>query len=289
MTTIQAAFKPTAVPTPAVSLGPPTTTSTSFSQSLSAVQTPKSWVTTAEASRVSRPNITTFMERTGAAFNDAAGVIFGVVGSNTDVRDWSAIMSSEDPMTSVRQATAQMYGRTDISPRTDAFYMDNSNTLARDGNFAILQLKDEQGKVTDQGLKLIDAQGLVLRDAGGSAKRIARNAWLFGFDTQPIAKLAKSASSVSENLGKAMTQASQMIMSNAAMVTTRSSAIKPSLTFNSTASVIAMSQSSNRSQFRAEEMRANDRGSALAPEQATSRASRTHVDSASYLRSFFRA
>lgn len=289
MTTIQAAFKPTAAPTPAVSLDSPTTTSTSFSQSLSAVQTPKSWVTTAEASRVSRPNITTFMERTGAAFNDAAGVIFGVVGSNTDVRDWSAIMSSEDPMTSVRQATAQMYGRTDIPPRTDASYMDNINTLARDGNFAIRQLKDEQGQVTNQGLKLIDAQGLVLRDAGGSAKKIARNAWLFGFDTKPLAKLAKSATSVSENLGKAMTQASQMIMSNAAMATTRSSAIKPSLTFNSTASVMAMPQSFNRSQFRAEAMRANDRGSAPAPEQATLRASRTHVDSASYLRSFFRA
>jgi hypothetical protein len=62
--------------------------------------------------------------------------------------------------------------------------------------------------VVDRGLKVIDAQGLILRDAGNSPETIARNAWLFGFDTQPLAKLAAAAATVSADLGKTVQQAS---------------------------------------------------------------------------------
>jgi hypothetical protein len=101
-----------------------------------------------------------------------------------------------------------MYGRTDITPRTDAVYMGASDTVAKEGNFAVRLLKGEDNKVLDQGLKLIDAQGLLLRDAGSNPETIARNAWLFGFDTQPLAKLAQAAASVSPDLGRAVQQAS---------------------------------------------------------------------------------
>jgi hypothetical protein len=293
MTTIQAVHKTPAAYTPAVALDAPATTPTSFSQSLSAVQTPQSWLTTAEASRASRPNFATFMGRTGAPFLDASEMLNGVVGSNTDVRDWAAIMASDDPMTAARQATAQMYGRTDITPRSDASYMNDNNTLAREGNFAIRQLKDSQGQVIEQGLKLIDAQGLVLRDAGGSAKKIARNAWLFGFDTQPLAKLTNAASSVSESLGKAVTQASQMNTASAAMASTRSSTVKTNLAANNSANVMSLSQTVSRSSLRADPMRGSDRGSAApALEEATARQrapAAAPVDSARYLRSLFRA
>ena len=60
----------------------------------------------------------------------------------------------------------------------------------------------------DQGLKLIDAQGLLLRDAGSNPETIARNAWLFGLDTQPLAKLAQAAATVSPELGRAVQLAS---------------------------------------------------------------------------------
>ena len=153
------------------------------------------------------------MDRSGAPFLDASELIYGVVGSNTDVRDWAAIMASGDPISAARQATGQMYGRTDITPRTDAHYMGASDTLAREGNFAVRLLKDELNQVKDQGLKLIDAQGLLLRDAGSSPETIARNAWLFGFDTQPLAKLAQAAATVSADLGKAVAQASTMVPS----------------------------------------------------------------------------
>lgn len=184
------------------------TVASNFGQSLAVAQDPKSWLTTAETSQANRPNIKEFMDRTGAVFLDASELIYGVVGSNTDVRDWSAIMASDDPITAARQATGQMYGRTDITPRTDATYMGASDTVAKEGNFAVRLLKDEDNKAVDQGLKLIDAQGLLLRDAGNTPETIARNAWLFGFDTQPLAKLAQAAATISADLGKAVQQAS---------------------------------------------------------------------------------
>jgi len=184
------------------------TVSSSFSQTFAVAQAAKSWLTSAEAAQANRPNVKEFMDRAGAKFLDASELIYGVVGSNTDVRDWAAIMASDDPISAARQATGQMYGRTDISPRTDATYMGASDTVAKEGNFAVRLLKDVDNKVLDQGLKLIDAQGLLLRDAGTSPETIARNAWLFGFDPQPLAKLAQAAGNISDDLGKAVVQAS---------------------------------------------------------------------------------
>lgn len=136
----------------------PTTTATNFAQVLSASQVTKSLLSTQESSLANRPDIKGFMDRTGVDFLDASELLYGVVGSNIDVRDWSAIMSSSDPVTAARQATAQMYGRTDISKRTDAAYATDNDTVAKDGNFLVRQLKDDAGKVLDQGLKLTDAQ-----------------------------------------------------------------------------------------------------------------------------------
>lgn len=184
------------------------TVSSSFSQTFAVAQASKSWLTTAETSQAHRPNVKEFMDRFGAPFLDASELIYGVVGSNTDVRDWSAIMASDDPISAARQATGQMYGRTDITPRTDAAYMEAGDTVAKEGNFAVRLLKDEDNQVVDQGLKLIDAQGLLLRDAGTTPETIARNAWLFGFDTQPLAKLAQAAATISADLGRAVQQAS---------------------------------------------------------------------------------
>ena len=207
MSTISSVSNPTLGYVAPTSVDSPTVSS-NFGQTLAVAQAPKSWLTTSEASQAHRPNIKEFMDRLGAPFLDASELIYGVVGSNTDVRDWSAIMASEDPISAARQATGQMYGRTDITPRTNAAYMGASDTVAKEGNFAVRLLKDEDHKVLDQGLKLIDAQGLLLRDAGSNPETIARNAWLFGFDTQPLAKLAQAAATVSPDLGRAVQKAS---------------------------------------------------------------------------------
>lgn len=210
MNTISSVSNPSLGYVAPISVESPTVTS-NFAQALAVTQAPQSWLTTAETSHASRPNIKEFMDRSGALFLDASELIYGVVGSNTDVRDWSAIMASDDPISAARQATGQMYGRTDTSPRTDATYMGSSDTVAKEGNFAVRLLKDEDDKVLDQGLKLIDGQGLLLRDAGSTPESIARNAWLFGFDTQPLSKLAQAAATVSVDLGQAVEQANSTL------------------------------------------------------------------------------
>jgi hypothetical protein len=216
MSTISSVTNPAAGYVAPIAVDNPTVAG-SFNQNLAVAKAPKTWLTNAEASIASRPNVKEFMDRAGAQFMDASELIYGVIGSNKDVRDWTAIMASEDPITAARQATSQMYGRTDITPRPNVTYLSASDTVAKEGNFAVRLLKDKEDKVVDQGLKVIDAQGLLLRDAGSTPETIVRNAWLFGFDTQPLVKLVVSAATVSVNLGQAVRQASTMASSNEAL------------------------------------------------------------------------
>ena len=275
----------------------------SFGQTLAAVQAPKSWLTTAETSQAHRPNVKAFMDRTGAAFLDASELLYGVVGSNTDVRDWSAIMASSDPITAARQATAQMYGRTDITPRNDATYMGSDDTVAKEGNFAVRLLKDQDQKIFDQGLKLIDAQGLLLRDAGSTPQAIARNAWLFGFDTQPLAKLAAAAATISTSLGQAVQQASAMApaahtaaLSSPPAVQAQAASSGPIVVATATATASATASVSTPSQALEAEpaLAAQQDPQASSPSlsqvlQDAAANALVHVDSASYLSSLFKA
>ena len=141
MSTISSVSNPTLGYVAPTSVDSPTVSS-NFGQTLAVAQAPKSWLTTSETSQAQRPDVKEFMDRSGAPFLDASELIYGVVGSNTDVRDWSAIMASEDPISAARQATGQMYGRTDITPRANAAYIGASDTVAKEGNFAVRLLKN---------------------------------------------------------------------------------------------------------------------------------------------------
>ncbi len=292
MSTIHTVLKTPAAFAAPIAVDAPATSSANFSNTLAVVQAPKTLLTTAEASSASRPNIKAFMDRTGAQFLDASELIYGVVGSNTDVRDWTAIMASNDPISAARQATGQMYGRTDITPRTDATYMGQGDTVAKEGNFAVRLLKDEDNKVVDQGLKLIDAQGLLLRDAGNSPETIARNAWLFGFDTQPLAKLAAAAATVSADLGKAVQQAS--VKNTFTNVTNTAqmpllAADNAKLLGLSDLTLLSTSQSVAEPAVTAQK---DHQASSPSLEQVLQQASAKaleHLDSASYLSSLFKA
>ncbi len=169
-------------------------------QSVAATPIPDSLLTSADKSSAHRPDLKTFMDASGASFEDAAELVYGVVGSNTDTRNWQAIMASGDPVTAARRATGQMYGEAGRPRRDDATYLGAQDTLARSGQFALRQLKDEDGAVVDAGLKLVDAHGLLLRDAGSDAASIRRHAWLFGFDLAEAAPLVARAAELSPGL-----------------------------------------------------------------------------------------
>lgn len=186
---------------------------------------PVSLLTTAELSASRRPNIKEFMDASGAGFDDAAELIYGVVGSNTDTRDWQAIMASGDPVTAARKATGQMYGDPQRPLRDDATYLGDADTLARSGGFSLRLLKDAEGEVVDGGLKLIDAHGLLLRDAGGNADAIRRNAWLFGLDLADAAPLVERAGEVSGSLGAQLREAVGTVNAQSTMAVAASAPI----------------------------------------------------------------
>jgi hypothetical protein len=176
--------------------------------------------------------------------------------------------------------------------------------VAKEGNFAVRLLKDEDNKVVDQGLKLIDAQGLILRDAGTNPETIARNAWLFGFDTQPLTKLAAAAAMVSADLGKAVQQAS--VKNTFTIVSTANSAYtahmpvmtmaadKAKLLGLSGLALLSTSQSSTSQSLAKPVVTAQKDPHTSSPslEQVLQQASTKaleHFDSATYLSSLFKA
>ena len=77
----------------------------------------------------------------------ASDLLYGVVGSNTDTRDWAAIMASDDIVQTARKATREMYAPT----------------------LAIQSVKNSMGNVIDQNLAINDADGNVLRILKGNA------------------------------------------------------------------------------------------------------------------------
>jgi len=77
----------------------------------------------------------------------ASDLLYGVVGSNTDTRDWAAIMASDDIVQTTRKATREMYAPT----------------------LAIQSVKNSMGNVIDQNLAINDADGNVLRILKGNA------------------------------------------------------------------------------------------------------------------------
>jgi len=112
-----------------------------------------------EANFDKKPGLTEFMDATGADFTTASNMLYGVVGSNKEMRNWEAIMKSEDPLTAARQATGAMYGGTNtemvakpesqvnplsLKARTENFSWEN------DGQFDRLFLTDKMGNKLTQ-------------------------------------------------------------------------------------------------------------------------------------------
>lgn len=172
-------------------------------------------LTTAELSRQSRPTVGAFMSASGLEFNDAKEILYGVIGSNTDLRNWSAILSSKDPATAARAATNAMYNSNEnyysqSENDDDNFNLSNLTSEekpASNGNFSLIKTLNEAGDVAFSGVALVDSQGSALRVLGDNAESIAQNAWWFGFDTSSLANLAEPAKAISQPLSNAMLKA----------------------------------------------------------------------------------
>jgi hypothetical protein len=157
--------------------------------------------TNLDTPRADRPNMREFMDATGASSQDASELLYGVIGSNGDYRDWGAIMASDNPIDAARAATGQLYNSSltyelvnDASYGTITFAdelaaksLTVETTLGKQGNFAIHAAEDTSS------LMAVSSSGLLLRGAGSSQEQIERTAWLFGFSTEGLGTLASKA------------------------------------------------------------------------------------------------
>ena len=131
-----------------------------------------------------KPDTATFMRATGADFSTASSLLYGVVGSNTDYRDWNAIMASGDPVQAARQATGALYNSDLPYTSGNGFKPSAAQTVAASGNFAWLKVDQREG------LWVMNNQGEALRQLPASAPDILRAARDFGLDTAELATLA---------------------------------------------------------------------------------------------------
>ena len=131
-----------------------------------------------------KPDTATFMRATGADFSTASSLLYGVVGSNTDYRDWNAIMASGDPVQAARQATGALYNSDLPYTSGNGFKPSAAQTVAASGNFAWLKVDQREG------LWVMNNQGEALRQLPASAPDILRAARDFGLDTADLDTLA---------------------------------------------------------------------------------------------------
>ena len=164
--------------------------------------------------RASRPNMKQFMDATGASAAVASEMLYGVIGSNSDLRNWDAIMASSNPVAAARAATRQLYnsdltyqlgqdssfGTVDYTKAVAEQSVNVETLVAQSGNFAL--------SAADGGahIYLTTSTGLLLRGAGSSAEQIGHTAWLFGFDTEDQAELLDSAAELDPKLASEMSQ-----------------------------------------------------------------------------------
>ena len=154
-----------------------------------------------------RPSAGYFAELTGVDVTTATDLVYGVIGSNKDTRDWQAIMTSSDPLTAARQATAAMYnGGGNYASASNRNTISEAEKIAASGNFALQHVITSANTVAPQSLELIDSQGMLLRDAGRTPEQIQQNAWVFGFDTSALQSLVAPAKALSPALGDAIAQ-----------------------------------------------------------------------------------
>jgi len=177
---------------------------------------------TAEAARAARPNMREFMDATGASAADASELLYGVIGSNQDLRNWEAIMASDNPIDAARAATRQLYnsdrdyqlgqhadhGTARFADTLAAHSLQPETTIARGGNFAVHGTPDEArpGSFATTSLMAVSSTGLLLRGAGSTKEQIERTAWLFGFDTSRIAGMAAQTRAHDARLAETLSQ-----------------------------------------------------------------------------------
>ena len=118
-----------------------------------------------------KPSVGEFIDATGASLLEASEILSGTIGQNTDTRDWSAIMASEDPKEAAIQANFEQYSTGAATADTDKTKYDTF--VNPDGTKAGIVK-------TDTGFALVASDGTPLRVGLSSLERALEQGKYFG-------------------------------------------------------------------------------------------------------------
>ena len=147
-----------------------------------------------------KPSVKELMGFTNMSFEDASSILYGVVGSNEDTRDWNKILTSSDVLKTAKEETAKMYnGYTapleEVVDETDEKPVKKTIDV-QEGKIKFLQTtqtNEELGvDVVSDSLYLAASNGLLLRSAGNTPKQILDSLDAFGFSVEPLKNLAQN-------------------------------------------------------------------------------------------------
>jgi hypothetical protein len=147
--------------------------------------------------RQDKPTVRAFMDATGLDAKAAGSLLYGVVGAAPDLRDWAAIMTSNDPANAARQATAAQLNSADHVTFVNSILkgkgyepVAKDKIVAQAGNFAVVDdgvTPSGQPRLT---LRIIDSGGFARGVLGWSAPDILAGAEKYGVDLAPLHDLA---------------------------------------------------------------------------------------------------
>lgn len=149
-----------------------------------------------------KPNMAQFIAAAKTDSSTAASVLYGVIGSNTDVRDWGVIMSSQNPLATARALTSAMYnsGSKAYLAAGATRPQDRANTtvLASYGNFTFFK-EIIPGVGVNYILALVDANGYQLTSAA-NPDVLQKHITNFGFSKADLSALQVQLESKGINL-----------------------------------------------------------------------------------------
>lgn len=148
-----------------------------------------------------KPSVKELMDFTNMSFEDASSILYGVVGSNEDTRDWNKILTSSDVLKTAKEETAKMYNSYTAALEEEVVDETEENPVKKtidvqEGNIKFLQTSqtnEELGvDVVSDSLYLAASNGLLLRSAGNTPKQILDSLDAFGFSVEPLKNLAQN-------------------------------------------------------------------------------------------------
>jgi hypothetical protein len=150
---------------------------------------------------VAKPNMREFMDATGATAAQASQALYGSVGSNKDIRDWDAIMASDNPLQATQAATSQMYSSGAAIAGDQRFYDDAGNYTPTAAGYGGVDVGASTG---GPKLEILDGQVYITSSDGLPLTGLtAANAASFGITQDQIDAAVAAGGRVSGDVSNA--------------------------------------------------------------------------------------